>query len=127
MSDLDIADLHATVIWSPVDVKTKPAPNFQSVAAYCTRIEFWPGHNEDGYLVAILNSPGLVELNKSWCLQGARNSFQPYQPHITLKTPFAVNQPKQFQVLLDVVRTRLESSPMLLRLESESIQNAKIL
>lgn len=80
--------LHCTVMYSKVAPKVSPAymrsrcvqENFE---AKVVAFEWWPGHDEKGYLVALLSSPQLEEQNKMWKLMGAVSS-DTYEPHITL-------------------------------------------
>jgi hypothetical protein len=77
-------ELHCTLTSSdnkPVDPTTDPT------AVYTARLhhfEFWPGHDNVGYLVAKLTSQDLVKRNEYWRLQGADHAFDDYSPHVTL-------------------------------------------
>jgi hypothetical protein len=127
MNQSDIDDMHCTIVWSPSGSVPNPKPIARSYAARCVRIEAWPGHNGDGYLVAILNSDSMQTLHKTWKLRGAEHTFNDYVPHVTLKTPYQFSQDSSNPLWdkLYKVRTILETSPMLIRLVDEQVQDAK--
>jgi hypothetical protein len=58
----------------------------QKFVAFIKGIEFWDGHDGDGYLVVTLDSPDLQELNRDWAARGLVHSFPDYSPHVTLKS-----------------------------------------
>ena len=74
----ELADLHCTVMYSKKRVplscidenKKMPDPKFiQSVGV--KKIEFWEGHDGDGYLVMILNPDNIKHLHEKWKRCGA--------------------------------------------------------
>ena len=77
--------LHCTVMWSKVAPHTPRAANyaFRGVATI-DRLDFWKGHDSQGYVVAILNSPDLQKLHNEWGERGCSHSFADYTPHVTL-------------------------------------------
>lgn len=81
----ELEELHATVIYSrghlPHDDQTSPLIEHE---ATITGLEFWPGHDKEGYIVAKLNSPDLCALHQKWLDRGLRHSFEDYEPHVTL-------------------------------------------
>lgn len=56
------------------------------IRGYIERIEYWDGHDKEGYTVAKVTSPDLEKLHKIWIDSGAIHSFEDYTPHITLST-----------------------------------------
>jgi hypothetical protein len=87
LSDEDFEELHSTVMYSKGhfarDLSIKPDQKF---VAFIKGIEFWDGHDGDGYLVVTLDSPDLQELNRDWAARGLVHSFPDYSPHVTLKS-----------------------------------------
>ena len=81
----ELQELHATVMYSrgflPSDDTVHPREEHESVI---TGLEFWPGHDKSGYVVATLQSTGLQALHKKWLGRGLVHSFEDYQPHVTL-------------------------------------------
>lgn len=83
-------ELHCTVMWSKV------VPNCEGIdvdpdmdyVAKLDHFEYWDGHDKDGYLVAVLTSPGLSHRHTQWKLRGAVSSFPDYVSHVTLADKF---------------------------------------
>lgn len=85
-------ELHSTVMWSKQTVNnTSVDANYNHVARL-NRFEYWDGHDNDGYLVAVFDSPSLIHLHKKWLNRGAVHSFSDYLPHLTLRDKFTPNQ-----------------------------------
>lgn len=84
--------LHCTVVWSKQTVNNTSVDSSFHHVAKLNRFEYWDGHDNDGYLVAIFDSPSLVHLNKKWVNRGAAHSFSDYTPHLTLKDKFVPDQ-----------------------------------
>jgi len=83
---------HCTVIWSKVIPKSVgstlvPAAKGTFVAKL-DHFEYWDGHDKDGYVVAVLQSPDLKGLHENWKSHGAVHSFSQYEPHVTLFDKF---------------------------------------
>ena len=87
LRDEDFEELHSTVMYSkghsPHDLSIQPDQKF---VAFIKDIEFWDGHDGDGYLVVTLDSPDLQALHKEWIARGLVHSFPDYSPHVTLKS-----------------------------------------
>ena len=90
---VDSTELHCTLSYArscfPKAAKTSKRRTF---TATITGLQFWDGHDNDGYLVVTLDSPSLVERNRYWAEHGLKHSFDDYSPHVTLvskldKTP----------------------------------------
>lgn len=81
-------DFHCTVLYSRNEncVKEVPTPQATTYAATVSAAVQWKGHDDKQYLVLKLDSPQLVELNSSWTRLKYTQDFEPYAPHITLKT-----------------------------------------
>lgn len=81
-------DFHCTVLYSRNEnwVKGEPTAGATSFHAVVTAAVQWKGHDDKSYLVLNLESPQLVELNSSWTRLKYTQDFEPYKPHITIKT-----------------------------------------
>lgn len=87
----DVTDLHCTVMYSKVAVHPVSAARLvaSGPTIYATRVvglEFWDGHDNEGYLVAKLECEALRCRHAAWRALGAVASFQDYTPHMTLST-----------------------------------------
>lgn len=80
----EIDELHCTVVYSKKVLGPVTYEAGRSYSARLERFEYLPGHDNAGYVVAILYSPELEELHKQWLARGAVHSFPDYTPHITL-------------------------------------------
>lgn len=98
----DLDELHSTLMYSrghfPFDDRVDPRLEHP---ATITDIEFWPGHDNEGYLVLTLESQSLQERHRSWLDQGLVHSFPDYLPHVTLKSSLGV--------LTDELRSRIKT------------------
>lgn len=77
-------DLHSTVIYSKGAFPSKFDFSRQYFGAKITGLEFWDGHDNDGYVVVTLDSPDLTAENRRWTTLGLKHSFEDYTPHVTL-------------------------------------------
>ena len=82
---------HVTLVYSreaQVDVTALDAGmlgiQFPCVEARVVSVEYWEGHDKDGYAVLKLDSPQAAALNKSFQAAGAKHSFDDYQAHMTI-------------------------------------------
>jgi hypothetical protein len=89
IDDSDIEEQHCTVVYSKTCVRDLDTalPSAAPANIQVASLEYWEGHDKDGYLVAKLVAPELIERHKFWLSEGAVHSFSPYEPHVTLKTP----------------------------------------
>ena len=119
----EVVDLHVTIMYSktsiPVECAAKVEPKF-SAAVFATSVDWWEGHNKEGYLVLKLTRDSIEQLHNKWKACGAVPTFEDYVPHMTMKTPFAKNQK-----LLDVLNERLSTKRLQINLIQEQIQDLK--
>jgi hypothetical protein len=133
MDDKDISQLHCTIMYSPNPVRPDNGvegmdrndmhPVNLVCSAWVVRVEFWPGHDEEGYLVACLESKALHSIHRLWKLRGGVPTFPEYKPHITLKTPF--EEYRGLTHKLKLVNSFLATEPLLIRLEKETVEDIK--
>lgn len=88
----DVDKLHCTLSYAKNCFPTAGADNCLRFGAKIVGIEFWDGHDNDGYLVVKFDSPDLEARNRFWTSHGLKHSFDDYTPHSTLvskleKTP----------------------------------------
>ena len=84
-------EAHVTLVYSreaQVDVAALDAGllgiKFPCVSARVVSVEYWEGHDKDGYAVLKLDSNQAAELNKAFQAAGAKHSFDDYQAHMTI-------------------------------------------
>ena len=84
-------EAHVTIVYSrkaQVDTAALNAGilgvKFPCVSGYVTSVEYWEGHDKDGYAVLKLDCKGAAELNKAFQAAGAKHSFDDYQAHMTI-------------------------------------------
>ena len=58
--------------------------DLKPVTATVDHVEYWEGHDKDGYAVFKLQSPGAAGLNGVLIACGAKHSFDNYQAHMTI-------------------------------------------
>ena len=123
--------LHCTIMYSQAALRVSPqralATNLPMQKAFfearVVGIDWWEGHDKEGYLVAKLVSSQLQARHKVWQMLGAVPTFSPYSPHITLlKGPASyqfANQVESFNLALKAIGTE----PVILR--GETINDLK--
>lgn len=86
--ELDSNKIHTTVCYSKHQaVAPELLPNYGSsneFPAMCNEITHWVGHKGQTCVVMKLISPEIVKVNAALQAAGAKHSFVPYAPHITL-------------------------------------------
>lgn len=79
-----IDELHSTVMYAKGAFPTAVRFPRSLFGAKVSGIEFWSGHDNDGYVVATLDSPDLKAEHRRWVARGLSHSFEDYSPHVTL-------------------------------------------
>jgi len=122
----EILDLHCTVMYSKEDVGAPEAienivyPNFrQKVAA--VNVDWWEGHDKEGYLVLQLDPTDLVSLHDKWKLLGAQPTFDEYKPHVTMRT--GISEPEQGRLFSAYYSAKLTKYPFSVSLVREQIED----
>lgn len=116
-------DLHCTLVYSATSPTFDTRPLLDPCKAHVVRFEHWPGHDGDGYLVAVLQSESLQRIHKYWLSMGCTHSFPEYTPHITIKHPFSELSYSP-QAAIRASR-ELERKPLALRLLRETLYEMK--
>ena len=80
----EVENLHSTVMYSKGKFPKGLPLERKRFGAKISGIEFWDGHDNDGYVVLTLDAPDLVARNRFWAAQGLTHSFEDYTPHVTL-------------------------------------------
>lgn len=81
----DPRKFHCTVMYSPEKApKDLHSEYDMEASAQIVGLQWWPGHNNAGYLSAELYSPKLEKHHNSLLDMGAEHTFSPYNPHVTL-------------------------------------------
>lgn len=105
-------DLHCTVIYS---TKTKDGVNLPNVDknerfdAKPIGLAYWPGHDNDGYVVMLLESDDLKELHWRFRVRDLEPTFADYKPHVSVVHP-CPSKPDW----LDRVNEEIKANPVVL-------------
>jgi hypothetical protein len=89
-----VDDLHTTVMFSRTPCEHMDLPiidKHERYSAVGVQLTFWEGHDKDGYLVLLLDSPDLQSLHTKFVLAGLKGSYDTYHPHVTLVTPLSAD------------------------------------
>jgi hypothetical protein len=121
LDEAAIEELHSTIVYSKVAALSPEYDTGVQLTARLERFEFWPGHDDEGYLVAVLHSPALVKLHQEWLSKGAVHAFPEYTPHITLVEGLQPN-PMLYERM---VRLTDRARGTLLTLGNQQIENIK--
>lgn len=84
ISSAEVEELHSTVMYSKGNFPKGLPLERKRFGAKVSGLEFWAGHDNDGYVVLTLDAPDLVARNRFWSEQGLTHSFEDYSPHVTL-------------------------------------------
>jgi hypothetical protein len=80
-------EAHVTLIYSrkagldPSKVRPVLGPH---IVAWITGVEYWEGHDKDGYAVFKLESPEADAANRMLAAAGAQHSFDKFQAHLSI-------------------------------------------
>lgn len=94
----DVFKYHCTVMWSETTPKVCEPNNCLKFSSVLKGIEYWLGHDSDGYIVVTLDSNDLIKRHDYWKSLGARHSFDEYVPHTTLVNKLSLT-PELYQRL----------------------------
>jgi hypothetical protein len=119
--EIDSDKFHCTVMYSKVCSTKTVTDTKMDYLAKVSHFEFWDGHDSDGYLVVVLQSPSLVHLHKKWKSLGAVHSFDDYTPHVTLLDKFKMT--KELQKRIDELSTKEKGT--ILSFTNEQLENIK--
>lgn len=122
-------DLHVTVMHSKTSPDPSSLPYLQpqaNIQALLGRLDVWPGHDNDGYIVGRLYSPALSALNKFWKDLGCVSDFPTYEPHITLASNFFKDGGKlstRVELFLKDCNRHLRSMPLRITLTGHRVED----
>ena len=84
-------EAHVTLVYSRhqgVDLQrlhlSEPSMAEASYTAQVVGVEYWEGHDKDGYAVLKLESEAAKALHQAFIAAGAKHSFDDYQAHMTI-------------------------------------------
>lgn len=119
--------LHCTVIYCKEE---SPASNLamnfssESYNADAIKIDWWEGHDKQGYLVLQLESKGLSVEHKRFVEAGCTETFDEYKPHITLAHPYAIDtKEKEYQIKL--ANMSLRKRPLTINFINQKIEDLR--
>lgn len=83
---IDHRKLHCTLMYCPDAAPSKESVDrcLHGCGGRITFVEYWTGHNDQGYLVAKIVSNDLQDMHERLIQAGAKHTYSPYNPHITL-------------------------------------------
>lgn len=79
-------EAHTTIMYSrnaTIDEGRLKIPS--DISALPVKLEFWDGHDNDGYLVLSLISKPAKDFHDEVLALGAEHSFKDYHPHMTIR------------------------------------------
>tara|TARA_B100000700_G_scaffold88627_1_gene99935 strand:- start:51726 stop:52160 length:435 start_codon:yes stop_codon:yes gene_type:complete len=123
--DTDPRKLHSTLMYSP---ELAPEPDtFTSypsrATAQCRKVEYFPGHNNAGYLVATLDSDDLQSEHLRLKENGAKHTYDPYKPHVTLASHFDMTD--ELDEAMQAMNMELGANPVQFGFDSYTVSDIK--
>jgi hypothetical protein len=96
----------------------------ESYNADAIKIDWWEGHDKQGYLVLQLESKGLSVEHKRFVEAGCTETFDEYKPHITLAHPYAIDtKEKEYQIKL--ANMSLRKRPLTINFINQKIEDLR--
>ncbi len=120
--ELDSSTIHCTVCYSKIAADWREIPSYPATrefTAICNQVDHWVGHNNKTYVVLKLMSPDIVLMNAEIQRSGAKHTFVPFQPHVSLSDSTTVDL--ELQAKIDEVNSKLAYEPLVLRFNSLTI------
>lgn len=118
----DPRKFHVTVCYSPTEIADIPADLDITARAYAVGLDWWPGHDDKGYLCLKLESHDLHKHHQRLLACGAKHTFSPYVPHVTLMSGM---HPDQFPFNVEDMQERLRYNPILLEFNKCVVSDMK--
>lgn len=120
----DPRKFHCTILYSPTTTPDDlPADFDMASTAQIIGLQWWPGHNEAGYLSAELMSPDMQAYHDKLLNMGANHTFSPYIPHVTLLK--GVRLTGKLQERFDKINQELSRNPIPVRFDVSVISDIK--
>jgi hypothetical protein len=110
-----VDDLHCTIVYAKsckIGSRIPFIDKHTRISAYGYKLEFWEGHDFEGYIVLHLRSDDLTALNKKFVDGGFKPTFNEYKPHITLAHPVSKDALKKLTGIMDRLNTQLENDDL---------------
>jgi hypothetical protein len=82
----------------------------REVTALANAVEHWTGHNGKTYIVLKLVSEGIVSENSKFQRMGAKHTFVPFAPHITLSDDTPITE--YMQDVIERINRRFAYKPL---------------
>jgi hypothetical protein len=111
--------LHCTVIYSPnSQPTTKITPGVTPIRVTASKVDFWEGHDKEGYLVLLVDpNKNLQEGYRRWVIAGCVSTHPKYEPHVTLVTPCKISKGR----IEEANRKLQEDGPVAISLSHERL------
>lgn len=120
-------DLHCTVMYCKENTpEREQAVQFsrETYTADAIKLDWWEGHDKQGYLVLQLKSPELSQEHERLVKLGCEATFDDYKPHITICHPFKIDS-KQVEYKIKIANMSLRKSPMSLVLVNQKLEDLR--
>lgn len=109
--NVDVSELHVTLMYSKEAVLPAQVPLFnEKIKAAAAEVKHWVGHNDKRYLVLALQCERAVFIHSTFVRCGAKPTFVPYAPHVTLSNDIAISE--EFETLIKKVNASLSANPL---------------
>ncbi len=114
LAPLELAeDLHCTLIYSKTVADSVDIPmvdKHDRFNATTSQLDFWDGHDKEGYIVLKLKSDDLQRLHKRFRKKGIEPTFDDYNPHITIVHP--VEDYSKYSGSVEILNSQLKKKPV---------------
>lgn len=122
-----VPNLHCTIMYSRKAIGVDDALNFEhkDFRALPQKITWWEGHDKVGYLVLLLQSVEMEHEHYRLRRLGCEPTFDDYQPHVTLVTPFAKTLAKSLQYNIGVVNNYIRRNGDYLMFGNQTVEDLR--
>ena len=120
-------DVHCTVMYSTVAIAPKFATKFSktSYSTKASKVTWWAGHDNAGYIVLKLVSGPLSEEHTRLQKAGCHPTFTPYEPHVTLISPKTFENSVQPISFCMYANELLKREPLILVFGNQQVEDLK--
>lgn len=120
-------EAHMTIMYSrgeQPDVNQLEIPE-NNVIGLCVGVEYWAGHNNNGFIVLRLISKMASDLHDHILSIGAEHSFKTYDPHMTLVTHASDIDDKAVTTWVNKAHVYFKQHPLIVHFDTINIEDCK--
>lgn len=120
-ADPDKDKIHVTVLYSRnANVVTEQPASMRRIhRATISKFVSWVGHDDQPYVVALLDSPELQAANSDWIKLGYTQDFDEYSPHITFKKGLSA---ETTETMLEILNNALKNNVIALVFGEQEVE-----